>query len=599
MAYLVLARKYRPKAFNEVVGQQHIIKTLINSILSGRTAHSFLFTGPRGVGKTSTARILAKSLNCRNLQQGEPCNVCEVCQSITRGNSLDIIEIDGASNNSVDDIRDLRDKVRYLPTASQYKIYIIDEVHMLSTAAFNALLKTLEEPPPHVLFIFATTEPHKIPATILSRCQRYDFKRLSVKEITNALQDLAIKEGLTIAQPILTLVARSADGSMRDALSILDQVISSSEGNINYEEVVALLGFIKKEHIASIWQAVLEAKPEPIISGMIQILERGYDLRYFTEQLLEYLRDLMVFKNCGHQPDTEGLYSSAEEIEWLAKQSNLATKEALHYYFVHLMQCFDQMRGSSHPQIMLEMALIRLAEMPKLFSLEEIIQRLSHLEQIIKTTKIPAAEEKSEKKPAKPTHEPIQSDLPKASTIPSSRPSPPKNPPSPSSPPPSPPSPPLSPPLSVIKEPLGAKVSVSLQGKWGLVIEEIKKEKKTLLPILQRTVVDSYLDDCLTITLPESPAFYYDTLKQEPHKSILQKWVRKIFGDNCRIECRVQKGLSEVNQAPSSQKKETTIPKERITTLIEQYPIIKTTMETFSAQITQSNISFRPLDESH
>jgi len=246
MSYLVLARKWRPQLFEEVIGQRHVTQTLQNAISQQRVAHAFLFTGARGVGKTSSARILAKALNCEKGLRTNPCNECASCQEITHGTSMDVIEIDGASNRGIDEIRELRENVRYTPAKSRYKVYIIDEVHMLTKEAFNALLKTLEEPPPHIVFIFATTEPHKIPATILSRCQRYDFKRIPFREVVESLKWIVEKEGIQISQRGLLSIAQGSEGSLRDAQSLLDQVIAYSGREIRDEDVVEVLGLIDR-----------------------------------------------------------------------------------------------------------------------------------------------------------------------------------------------------------------------------------------------------------------------------------------------------------------------------------------------------------------
>src|SRR5512136_1075662 len=246
-SYLVLARKWRPQLFEEVVGQRHITQTLQNAISQKRVAHAFLFTGARGVGKTSSARILAKALNCEKGPGTNPCNQCATCQEVTHGTSMDVIEIDGASNRGIDEIRELKENVRYTPAKSRYKIYIIDEVHMLTTEAFNALLKTLEEPPPHVIFVFATTEPHKIPLTILSRCQRYDFKRIPLASILEQLRTIATQEGMEISDQSLHLIAREAEGSMRDAQSLLDQVLSYAGQKVSDKEVIEVLGVIDRK----------------------------------------------------------------------------------------------------------------------------------------------------------------------------------------------------------------------------------------------------------------------------------------------------------------------------------------------------------------
>jgi len=295
--YEVLARKYRPQTFSELTGQEHVSRTLQNAIDSGRIAHAFLFSGARGVGKTSTARILAKTLNCERGVSHEPCNVCPLCIEITKGTSTDVFEIDGASNTGVDDIRELRDNAKYLPSHSRFKIFIIDEVHMLSTNAFNALLKTLEEPPEHVKFIFATTEPHKLPITILSRCQRFDFKRVSLAKIIARLRYIADAEGITVNDSALALIARKGDGSMRDSLTAFDQVLACCGSNVTDEDVITLIGAVDRRLLADISAAIFNNDTQGVLAGVKQVDEVGYHLRQFCQELIEHFRYLLVIRS--------------------------------------------------------------------------------------------------------------------------------------------------------------------------------------------------------------------------------------------------------------------------------------------------------------
>lgn len=302
MSYLVLARKYRPQTFDEVVKQDHITRTLKNAISAGRVAHAILFSGPRGTGKTTVGRILAKAMNCKDGPVPVPCNQCSSCKEITAGYAADVFEIDGASNNSVDQIRELRGNVKYMPAHSLYKIYIIDEVHMLSIAAFNALLKTLEEPPSHVMFIFATTEPRKIPITILSRCQRHDFRRIDVESISEHMEKICKKEGVEIDPKSLGLIARDANGSMRDGLSLLDQVISCTQGTISHDYVLDILGVVDREIIFKISGAVFRGDIAEILDILDEVYSAGHDMKKLYADLIEHFRNLLIVKMGEKKP---------------------------------------------------------------------------------------------------------------------------------------------------------------------------------------------------------------------------------------------------------------------------------------------------------
>lgn len=389
MSYLVLARKWRPKQFDDVVGQGAITQTLKNSILSQRIAHAYLFSGPRGIGKTTTARILAKALNCEKGPTPQPCDQCLLCDEINRGISVDVIEIDGASNNSVDDIRELREKVHYVPAKGRYKVYIIDEVHMLTTQAFNALLKTLEEPPEHIIFILATTEAHKIPLTIVSRCQRYDFKRIPFKEIKAYLNKLLSKEVEIKGEKdeALRLIAKNADGSLRDALSLLDQMISLSNGEISSQQVLDLLSLVDHNTISALIMAIIKGNPKESMLCIERVVERGHNLKHFVEQILQYIRDLIAFKLAGD--DERFLDVSFDDIKDMEEISNVASRETLLRYFDLLSKAAERMRYSSQARLVLETAIIKMSMLPQLESLKNILDRLEMIGDIGKLAQDP------------------------------------------------------------------------------------------------------------------------------------------------------------------------------------------------------------------
>ena len=302
LTYTALYREWRPKTFNDVVGQEHITTTLKNQILNNRIAHAYLFCGTRGTGKTSTAKVFAKALNCLNLKEGEPCNKCEMCRKINEGLAIDVTELDAASNNGVDKIRDIIDDVKYPPQESKYKVYIMDEVHMLSAGAVNAFLKTLEEPPNNVIFILATTDPQKLPITILSRCQRFDFKRINNSEITARLKKIIDDQNMLADDKSLNLIARVSDGAMRDSLSILDQAISMGNGNVDYNTVVSMLGLVTNEHLFNLTNAVIQRNVEKSIKVIEDVIYSGKDIYLFIKDLISHYRNLLMAK-VTHNPE--------------------------------------------------------------------------------------------------------------------------------------------------------------------------------------------------------------------------------------------------------------------------------------------------------
>jgi DNA polymerase-3 subunit gamma/tau len=358
--YQVSARKYRPGIFDEVVGQPHVVQTLVNAIASKRIAHAFLFSGTRGVGKTTVARILAKCLNCEQGPTATPCNACANCLEITQGTSVDVIEIDGASNTSVDDVREIRENVKFTPFRGQYRVYIIDEVHMLSNSAFNALLKTLEEPPAHVVFIFATTEIHKIPATILSRCQHYNFRRISKPEIVARLRHVAERDKLNVEDRSLSALARASEGSMRDALSLMDQAVAFGGSSIRHSDLEALLGAVPQELVRAMATAVLDQQSAPALRAIAEVLDQGHDVRTYCGEIVEYIRNLLIAAVVPSAAEVKGLIEgSDEDIRQLKADAQRMTPDQLQEALRIFTQAEDALRASTHPRFVLEAAAVR------------------------------------------------------------------------------------------------------------------------------------------------------------------------------------------------------------------------------------------------
>ena len=391
MSYVALYRKFRPRTFSQVKGQDHIVRTLTNQIKNNRIGHAYLFTGTRGTGKTSVAKILAKAANCLSPTEGEPCCACENCLAAAQGSFLDMVEIDAASNTGVEDIRRVIEEVQYTPARGRYKVYIIDEVHMLSVNAFNAFLKTLEEPPEYVIFILATTEPHKLPATILSRCQRYDFKRISLETIAENINELLAQEGVQAEEKAVRYVARLGDGSMRDALSLMDRCMAfSTDGVITYENVLSVLGTVDMEDYSALFQAINRYD----VTGALRVIENtvdsGKDLTPFISDFLMYLRNLLII-NVGGKSAEELLGLSEENLSLLSKDAADADSEALMRWIRILSELLNQLRFSPSKQILAEVAVIKLARPEMETGTENLSERVRRLEQKMAETPIPAA----------------------------------------------------------------------------------------------------------------------------------------------------------------------------------------------------------------
>ena len=497
MSYVVLARKWRPQRFEDVVGQPHVVQTLTNAISAERIAHAYLFSGARGIGKTSVARILAKALNCAQGPSPSPCNQCESCKEITKSASIDVFEIDGASNRGIDEIRELRENVRYLPAKSSYKIYIIDEVHMLTAPAFNALLKTLEEPPPHVIFIFATTEVHRVPITITSRCQLFDFRRIPAAEIMDHLRHIAQEEHIQISDVSLRVLAREAEGSMRDAQSLLEQMIAFSGKTISDEDLLDVLGVIDHQELFSTASAIIEGDAVRCLETIERLYLHGHDLRRFCQELAEHFRNLLVMKMSNEPQKLVDLTDA--ELNELKEQADKVSSSTLQQFFHFLLKGEEEIRRSSNPKLVLEMSLLRLTELPKVMDMDEVISQMLKLEQKIATGGQPMAEPRRREEDAGQQEVSVgYTQTEETNTVD---------------------------PKVVADSPLA---------KWQTVLKRMRQEKPALAASLERVSVREPKPDLIELDF-NGHEFDYEMVKERESFGLLNRVSREIFGEKMKI----------------------------------------------------------------
>ncbi len=555
MSYLVLARKYRPQTFEEVVAQEHVTRTLTNAVTSGRVAHAILFSGPRGTGKTTVARILAKAMNCEQGPTAVPCNQCRSCMEVTAGHSADVFEIDGASNNSVDQVRELRDNVKYMPSHSPYKIYIIDEVHMLSIAAFNALLKTLEEPPAHILFFFATTEPHKIPITILSRCQKYDFRRIGTGPILGHLKSLCVKEDIGIPDESLQLIAREAAGSMRDGLSLLDQVMACAQGEITHEQVLDILGAFDSSVLFSMSDAAGRGDVPRLLTLLDSLYNSGRDLKKLYGDLLRHFRDLLVVKLADGAEALVDL--SAEEIEQMRK---LVAEISVS----HLEQMLDlfareetPVRLSTQPKLAMEMALVRLARLKPVLSIEALIERLDALRREV-------AENPSAMLPdvSATSGGSVMEDPPAYSAAPRSG------------------GAHAAPPVPETKRSQNSQRSPS--DTWQAILDRISRKHPSLAPHLASSTLVRIDGNTLEIEVNGKP-FNLSRIRMPKSMDILKEACSRLMGRE--VDVRILEKLTEVEDTTAIKKKENQVRAEAM-----GHPLVSDIMEVFDAKVVDVKI---------
>ena len=577
MSYQVLALKWRPKVFDEVVGQETVTRTLRNAIEQDRAAHAFLFSGVRGVGKTTTARILAKALNCANGPTPNPCGECSSCLEIASSTSLDVLEIDGASNNGVEQVREIIEASRYAPSRDRFKIYIIDEVHMLTTPAFNALLKTLEEPPPRVKFIFATTEYHKIPDTILSRCQQFEFRTVPSAIIAEQLRTIAQHEGIEIGGAAVSQIARAAEGSLRDALSALDQVLAAVGTKIEEKDVAELLGLIDHEVLARAARAIMDRETGTILSIVDELVRGGRDLRSFARGLIQYFRDLLVVRAA---PDSPELIELAGDREELAELSSQLSEDDLIRSIDLLTQVEGALRWAPEPRFHLEVALMKLSQLRELVSFEDLLARFEALASGSAppppgTSGSPkrAAPRLAPRKAAAPTARPKAHSKPAAptATAPAT-----ETPVTPETSGPSTPAP-TEPPKTANDEPLELV---------DRIMERVRSASPKLSALLSHHNGVSLDGDCLHIGFEEDQKFFQEQLQDEDMRHLLEEAASACAGRPLRVEIALsdRKKESPPEPPPPSQ--------EALEEKVLKEPLVRSFLETFQGEIEE----IKPLD---
>ena len=547
MATQALYRRWRPQTFDEVIGQEHVVQTLRNALASGRVAHAYLFTGPRGTGKTSVARILAKAVNCLAPQDQRPCNECHICRAMSDGSHLDLVEIDAASNTGVDDVRDLREKINFAPNEARRKVYVIDEVHMLSNAAFNALLKTLEEPPAHALFVLATTEPHKIPETILSRCQRFDFRRVGVEQIVAKLERICQAEGAEVERAALEAIARAATGSLRDAESLLDQVLAFADERITLELVQRLLGATAQETVADLVDALIAGDTARGLHRINETVDGGVDPRQLTRQLLEYLRNLLLLRTAG-----EDLVNvTAEMRQRMREQAKALPPEQLTTVIRRFGEAEFNLKVQAQPQLPLELAFVEVvlsrgarepapipAESPRVAERAAAAPPAASQPVAGATTAPPVAAAE-----APDTREP-------AGTAPAQ------------------------PVAAEEGTPVAAHVSLDdVQRNWAEVLAAIRPHSR---------MVEALLKDCRpvrvqgdVVTLGFFYPFHRQRIEEPKHRTLVEQMLQRVLGARVRVECTMIEKTEEVQKRR---------PKDKYRQAVED-PVIQAAVEKFGARV--------------
>ncbi|APG27882.1 DNA polymerase III, subunit gamma and tau [Syntrophotalea acetylenivorans] len=571
MSYLVLARKYRPQSFEDLVGQEHVSRTLVNAINSGRVHHAFLFTGARGVGKTSAARIFAKALNCEQGLSPQPCQKCPSCVEITAGQGQDVFEIDGASNTGVDDIRELRENIRYLPAHSRFKLFIIDEVHMLSINAFNALLKTLEEPPDHAKFIFATTEPHKIPITILSRCQRFDFRKISLPAVTTRLREIADSEKIEISDRSLALVARRGEGSMRDSLSTLDQVLAFCGNQVADEEIQGLLGMVDRRLLLDTVEGVVEHDSRRVLDSVRRVDDLGHSFRQFCQELVECFRALVLIKVVEEPGDL--LDTTVDELAQLQQLADQGSVEDLQRVLTLLVKTEAELAGSTFPRLALEMTLVRLTHLPPgkdigalLRKVEDLERRLAGNGPVVAPVAVPASAASPQSFHGE--------ELPPAKVMPVAEPT-------------------AVEPAAVSGPPRAS--SAAAQGGWPELVAHIRKQRPRIGSILEHGRPVCFALPDLEVGFV-SGSFHLEQMKDSETATVFQKLAEGFFQQSLNVRIvavddghggRVPPSLAEERRSQETGRRE------KLEKEARDHPVVQAAQEILGGEI----IEIKPIDK--
>jgi len=532
VSHISVYRRWRPQTFEEVIGQQRITRTLQNAIRAGRITHAYLFAGHRGTGKTTVARILAKALNCAQGPTPNPDNTCPVCLGINQGSSLDVIEIDGASHTQVDHIRDLKEKIVLVPAEGRYKVYIIDEVHMLSTSAFNALLKTLEEPPPHAVFVLVTTEPHKIPATVASRCQRFDFRRVPLAEIETRLHRIAAAEGFAIDDRALRHIARIADGSVRDAESVLDQLSAYKDEGITTEDILTILGAPAEETLFALVDALLRRDPVEVLRIASGLIDEGKESRQIMRTLLEHFRDLLIAK-VAQNPEGV-LDSTPERLAALQRQAAGAELADILRAVKILSDADVEARSHSQPRLLLEISLIRLARPEMDPTIEGLQARVQALEGGGKPSRAPAA-------PA-PAPQPAPRRAPMPPSTPTRRDTPPKA--AEDAVKPSDGEAAPRPAVEASAEALAVTLQ-DVRNRWARVLEEVKRLKMFCHALLIEGMPLEVRGQTLVVGLRSGYNFHMESLHRPENRAVVEQALERVFGRRMMLRCQMQEGSTE------------------------------------------------------